>query len=528
MSSELINAIAGLWKLALVLALIIIVLVFRSPLQKILLEFKIFKIKRGETEVTVEGRAPGGEPKIASEGIIEGAQAAEKAEELQEPTAAEPEEPFLKMHQAFIDRNAKDAEEFFGRMQESEKDATKKLSNEIYYQFMRYRYLGEAPALLRLDELSKISSVKEDALFWTAQCYEASRDYEKAIDIYRSLLTLDLNDDARSRHIVKLSKCLTTIGRKAEALKELSDGLSRVSDSAAKARFYGGIADVHEIDGNGMLRAIALQKVIQLSPEKVTALFPAAYALSSVEISPLAAMNYSTLVRFDKKNSSALNNLGIECERLGLPIACVSNFKKASELKETLAMANLAFRYIGQGFEDEANDIITQATSEKNPHKNVGTAFASILESKEKEEKEWESITSLGVKQQQFLWEYAEAIFEPNKLGVSFVGQWIAPNGKVFTLSQKDQALKGIWESGNDGEKFDGTVQNRAAQIKFSKKGTGLGLLIGTGWGSSEDGLIFLTQDGKEIQVQLGSKKDFRFLSLKRNTSPERQEAGKP
>jgi tetratricopeptide (TPR) repeat protein len=493
-----------------------------------LLDFKIFKIKRGDTEVTVEGRPPGGEPKIAPEGIIEGAQAPEKAEEPQEPTGSEPEEPFLKMHRAFVDRNTKDAEEYFRRMQESETDTTKKLSNECYYEFMRYRYLGNASALLRLEELTKISGVKEDALFWTAQCHEASCNYEKAIEIYRSLLALDLNDNERSKHIVSLSKCLTTVGRKDESLKELSGGFSRVSDSAAKARLYGGIADVHEVDGNGILKAIALQKVLQLSPERVNALFPAAYALSHEEISPLAAMNYDTLVRFDKKNSSALNNLGVEYDRLGLPIASVSYFKKASERKETLAMANLAFRYIGQGFEDEANDIIIQAKSEKNPHKNVGTAMASITESKEKEEKEWESIKSIGVKQQQFLWEYAEAIFEPGKLRVSFDGQWIAPNGKVFLLSQKDQTLQGIWESENDGEKFDGNVQNRAAQIKFSKKGAGLGLLIAQNWGSPEDGLIFLTQDGKEIQVQLGSKKDFRFLRLKRNTIPERQEAGKP
>jgi len=63
MSPELIDAIAGLWKLALVLTLLVIIVVFRSPLQKMLLDFKIFKIKRGDTEVTVEGRPPGGHPK---------------------------------------------------------------------------------------------------------------------------------------------------------------------------------------------------------------------------------------------------------------------------------------------------------------------------------------------------------------------------------------------------------------------------------------------------------------------------------
>ena len=89
---------------------------------------------------------------------------------------------------------------------------------------------------------------------------------------------------------MSLANCLIQIGKPPDALQDLTDNLMCIATPGAKAMIYKGIADVHEAMGNKMLRAIALQKVLQFSPEETDALFSAAHALNEVEIPTLSSI----------------------------------------------------------------------------------------------------------------------------------------------------------------------------------------------------------------------------------------------
>lgn len=369
---DLINAVAGLWKLVLAVAIIFAIIVFRKSLHKTLSGLKNFKYKRGETEVTVEGGGPPAKLECVSESMIEATLAPEKQDQIEDTKATEPKGPFSEMYEAFLDKRIEDAEDAFKRLQESkEEEKNQKLWNEAFYLNLRYQYANDATSLSKLEKLAENNEIRETALYWLAACHELSRNYPKAIETYRRALSSELPDIKRAQHTVALAKSLIKTGSILEALKELSGSLLSVIEPEAKAQLYQGIAEAYEADGNTTLRAIALQKVLHFTPENTTALFSAAYAQSNVELSPLSAVNYNTLLRFDRRHSSALNNLGVECDKLGLPMKCVSYYKNAVvEAKETLAMANLAYRYFYQGFEKEAQDLLDLAMSEKSPRRN--------------------------------------------------------------------------------------------------------------------------------------------------------------
>lgn len=521
---ETINAVAGLWKLVLTIAVSVITIIYRKALQKALSGLKNFRFKRGQTEVTVDSSTPSEQPQAAIEGMAEGSQPTEKREQPAEPTPAEPRIFLLEMYEAFWDGRINDAAEAFKSVQQDEGDPDSKIKNEAMYLHLRYQYANDRTAISKLEKLAENENLKGSILYWVAACHEFSLNYPKAIETYRRALSARLDDKDRVELVVALGKSLLKAGKPADALRDLSDGLLRVNSPEGKASLYHGIADVFEADGKTSLQAIALQKVLQFTPEDTGALFSAALTQISAEIPTLSAINYNTLLKFDPKDGPALNNLGVACDRLGLSLKSIAYYKKSAEVNETLAMANLAYRYMNQGFEQETNDLLTKAMHEKVPHKNVGTALASLAELKEKEEKEWNSFTAVAVKQKQFFWDYAEALFEPPKREASFAGQWLAPEGNGFLVIQDDQKLVGSWETEKEGEKFQGTIRHWSAEITFEKKSQRMNLFPPS-WGDRQDGYVFLNRDGNTMQIQIVNKKDVRFLSLTREEKSDTQDS---
>lgn len=521
---EIINAVAGLWKLVLAVAIIVAILVFRKSLHKTLSGLKNIKYKKGETEVTLEGGMHSEKPEIVSEGVVDATQAPEKQICSEESPATENKSIFSEMYTAFSEKRIADAEDAFERLQQSKDEESAKLINESIYLYFRYKYANDASAISKLETLAENDDSKETVFYWIAACHELSRNYPKAVNAYKQSLAAEITDEKRALNTVALAKCLIKTENTLDALKELSEALSRVTSTSAKAQLYQGIADVYEANENYSLRAIALQKVLEFTPESTSTLFSAAYAQSNADFSSLSAVNYNTLLRFSPEHTSALNNLGVECERLGLPMKCVAYYKQAVDLKETLAMSNLANKYIHLGFEKEAQDLLDLAMNEKNPHKNVGHSLASLADSKEKEDKEWEAITSVALKQQQFYWEYAAAYFENPKCQARFVGTWEATDGHIFNVTQENENIDGKWESDRDGENFYGKLYNRALQIKYRKKTQNPFVSI-TNWDAGEDGFAYLNCSGEKLHILVGSKKSYRYINLIRVEGTEIKDA---
>ena len=513
-SNETIQAIASLWKLVAAIAFLLAVIFLRKPLQQAVMKIRNFRFKKGETELSME---------TGSEEVEkETSPAKEKKQEPPESIPTEdmsPPEPsdfFFEMWRAFDEKKFEDAEQAFERLQKAESDSILRGRNQALYYWLMYKNGRDTNAIQKLEDLAKQEEGGAHALFWVAICHEHSRSYAKAIDAYSRALTGDISTADRLQYTAGLAKCHVAMGNTEKGLQVLTTTLTQVTGPEESAKLYRTIADIYEKTGNSTLRAIALQKILESVPEDTAALFSASYAQSQAKLSCLCVVNYSTLLGFNPAHDSGLNNLGVECGALDLPIKSTSYYKRASECGNTLAMSNLADRYMYQGFELEAQELLDKARKEDKPHRNVGRAMSALADKKVEENQAWDNIITEGMKQKEFFWAYADAYFLPSDQEQPFVGQWASPTGKVFVISQENDILTARWETEHEGEKYEGTVHNLAVEIEYQRKeGSGLSLRA-SGWSATKEGFAYLSRDGSRIHIHTCEKRTTFFLELKR------------
>ena len=519
-SNETIQAIASLWKLVAAIAFLLVVIFLKEPLQQAVMKIRNFRFKKGESELSMET----GPEEVERET----SPAKEKKQEppelipTEEPTLTEdmpppkPSDLLFEMWESFDGGKFEDAEQAFERLQKAESDSVSRGRNQALYYWLMYKNGRDTNAIQKLEDLAKQEEGGAQTLYWVAICHEHSRSYTKAIDAYRRALTGNISTADRLRYTVGLAKCYVAMGNIEKGLKVLTTALTQVTGPEESAELYRTIAGIYEKRGNSTLRAITLQKLLESVPEDTVALFSASYAQSEANLSCLCVVNYSTLLGFNPAHNSGLNNLGVECDALGLPIKSISYYKRASEYGETLAMSNLAYHYMRQGFELEAQELLDKARKEDAPHRNVGQAMSALADKKAEENKAWDKIITEGMKQKEFFWAYADAYFLPSDQEQPFVGRWSSPTGKVFIISQENDVLTAQWETEHEGEKFEGTVHNLAVEIKYQRK-KGLGLSLSTsGWSAAKEGFAYLSQDGSRIHIHTSEKQTTFFLELNR------------
>src|SRR5262249_26230804 len=80
-------------------------------------------------------------------------------------------------------------------------------------------------------------------------------------------------------------------------------------------------------------------------------------------------------------------NLGVAFERTGLLGKAVSAYRESERLGETLAMSNLAQKFMSAGFLSEAEEECEKALKIENFHQNVASTLAELRIAPEEEDK---------------------------------------------------------------------------------------------------------------------------------------------
>lgn len=246
--------------------------------------------------------------------------------------------------------------------------------------------------------------------------------------------------------------------------------LGKVTTPTTVSKLYEELATLYEHDQEPELRAIALEKAIEGRPNDTNLQFGAAYSYSMKKLEALALLYYKTLLHFQPDHATALNNIGVQYRNLEMPIRSVKHYKMSAQLNETLAMANLAYIFMGTGLGEEASDILRRAMQQEHMHQHIGSAVASLSEREEGESKTEERYLNSAREQQRFFLAFAEAYFIANPNGPNFNGSWQLPNGIEVMITQAEAQIEA--HGARDGEeyKFTGRPSNRGARIKIERK----------------------------------------------------------
>ena len=87
------------------------------------------------------------------------------------------------------------------------------------------------------------------------------------------------------------------------------------------------------------------------------------------------------------RDSNAWNNIGVSFSHFEMPAKSTSAFRRAEELGETLAMSNLGFALLHDGFIEEASELANKAIQLGNYHANITDLLKRLKEIPEDEDK---------------------------------------------------------------------------------------------------------------------------------------------
>ena len=417
--------------------------------------------------------------------------------------------PFIRMIRAFAKSDFTEARDAYEEMIKGAKSEDDKRRFEADYLYYCYTKASDSKALGKLHKLSSHKSTRKTVIFRLAGCYLATKDYSKAREVYEKAREVEEDEVYSSDLTSKIARCWSEEGDPDAGLEEVVARFQVVEKEESKKTLYEAMAFLYEAKDCEKMRAIMLEKLLEFEPNNTRARFDAAYSQSNANLTAISIYNYETLLGLDPKYEYALNNLGIQYGFEGLKLKSVEYLKKSSEIGNTLAMANIAYRLIEAGFYDESAEVLSRANEFENPHLNVASAKAKLEESYKEENDKNKSLSDTGDTQRQFLREYAQAYVEqvePNP----FIGAWVLPNGGVCTVEQEDDLLNLIslefkyedleYDDKRDSRyKFEARYNNRSAEGSIHT--WQIGIIDDGTFIKGPDALATVSSDGETLSI---------------------------
>jgi tetratricopeptide (TPR) repeat protein len=371
----------------------------------------------------------------------------------------------IAMTMAFMDGKAEEGEDLFKKLIEAETEQPKRDEHSVWHAYLQYTYGKRAKGLEELQRLAAEPKTKSEATFYLGGLYQQLNEFGKAIESYR-LAAESAPTDLKPARLVKLASAHAASGEVDVALSILTGGLDRFHDAKHRATLYQGIAGVFEARKDQETRAIALELALECDPHDTDLRFQTAYAYSNSGLRDLALFHYTAELAAKPNESWGLNNLGVECQHFGMPLAAVRYYRSALKQKNTLGGANLAYLLMNAGFEEEARKLLDEVKNEKDVHPNVASAIAALAQKEQAEEETRKKILDRAVEEQRFIKQFGRLRLTGSP--DHFAGKWTSADGQTFELVRKETKLTGIWMVEKTKRELTGTLTNGTAKIELS------------------------------------------------------------
>jgi hypothetical protein len=467
---KIIEVIGSQWPFLLVMFFIIVVIARRKPIGIFISELTQFKIKKGDTEFEFN--------KVKEE-INEQAKGIESLnEDAYKPNNKdinidEQDDLFKKHFSALRDKNFKEAKELFEKILDKETDEQLRKKRKVGNFHWRHMH-GDSSAFDELEEyitnIVNDDELKSYAFYNLNFFYEDSSSPDKAIELLKDAISLSSNEN----HITNCVSRISFIENKNEnylkAEEILFEYLLKITDRKALSNLYTAIARHYNKTGNKLLESIAYQKSLEGMPNSTDLLFSAAYNYSEVsdKFHDMGLFLYKKLLGVNPTHQNGLNNIGVSCTHLGLPIKSISYYKKSFENNNTLAASNLANTLIKSGFKEEAETYVNKAQELEDIHDNVYSSASHIKSQVKSELDSEEKIVKKAEKKYRFFKKYGEAAFTNVIVKLSTSNSWKINDIEANVKIDKNK-IQISWESGEEKHDINGIINKNSLDLSYSK-----------------------------------------------------------
>ncbi|MCU7936749.1 MAG: hypothetical protein KZQ99_18065 [Candidatus Thiodiazotropha sp. (ex Dulcina madagascariensis)] len=485
-----------------------------------------FFYKKGDSQVGLEAASPLGTEKETPplEEAIEKPDSDDEVANIQDK--AKEQNWFSEMHTAFSDGRLEDADAAFKKYALDEKDELKLEENRAFYLYFKFEKGKDNFAIEELEKLASTASTEESkfsALTWLSFCLSDSMQNKKAIDVWRSAKSETKSSSLLTRATVNLAYALNRDNQDVEARKELLYRLKETEEDEQLSSIYEALSKIESSLGNKKISIYCKDKSLEYDPNNRDELFNSAYAAGNEDVDEISISNYITLINIDDDNSTALNNLGVRAQEAELKIIAIDNYKKSSNYKNTLAMANQGYLLLGAGFVDEAEEIAQKAIKADDTHQNIYSLLTAIHKQKEEQQNKWKELSDDALSRQNSARAYVEQYY----LGKSesLEGDWVLKGKHQIHVELDGDSLKAEWIEEERGlsvstyaMELKGEVMGSTFSGTYNRKGTdGVQTgFLGVSGNVSISCIGFVSQDEKTLDIVASKLKEDLSLCLSR------------
>lgn len=308
--------------------------------------------------------------------------------------------------------------------------------------------LSEAGDLAALKQLVRENPESPGTLECLALGYQQYDDYLLAGEAFLAAERLEREPEGKRRLMGNAVVCLTKAGQDERAgsiLRELR--IAAASSVDAERQLLNVLRQVGEWKKNDADLLPVLERYVELVPDDLDARFNLAFKHSEMENNDLALMHYIK-VPFQMRPGILWNNLGVAYDQFVMPGKALSAFQHAEQKSDTLAMSNIARKFLSVGFIKQAKEMCEKALGIENYHNNVAHVLAELRDVENQEEKKLSDVRDKAAPKAKFYLEMGRAIAQPEPVGLSNI--WQGPNGMLeFTQVNGEVRIAGIYEVSN-------------------------------------------------------------------------------
>lgn len=260
---------------------------------------------------------------------------------------------------------------------------------EAFIEWARIKF-GKGGQLRRLRKLAEENPESDRILFYLGRAYAEFDQHEFAADAYLAAMHKAKSQETKAQRAANAidqfhkAKKAGKVDETLAALRALVAGTPSLEATLTKA--IQGI-----VEDDDPFTIALLERQMELNPDDYDARFQLAFKQSEAGNEAIALHHYYK-IPLGERNAITWNNIGAAADQLGLPTKAVAAFNRASEMDETLAVANLGFKLLNIGFLELAREQCSKALKNPKPHPNVGNLVTSLASVEDNEKEHQKSV----------------------------------------------------------------------------------------------------------------------------------------
>jgi hypothetical protein len=381
--------------------------------------------------------------------------------------------------------------------------------------------LGRGGKLAKLEELAKKYRENSDVQMYLGMGYEHYQEHGKAAQCF--ITAAEKAEDKRTE-LARFGDSAYALVRASqkdqgqEVITKMKALLPQVEDG--EVVLLKALRRIAESENEKDLSFGLTERLLQLNPDDSESRFSLAHSYAQTEQNELSLFHYLR-IPYEHRSPGAWNNLGVQFDQCNLSSKSVEAYRRAEGLGETLAMSNLAYKFINAGFLPEAGEICDRAIKTGQYHKNVGLAISKIKAVPDEEQRNEKQILDKARPLSDFYREYGRAVVREDVFEQE--GRWRGPDCELtitihgstfeavgnYDVSESglrlSQALAGVpapppkitrYSVKYTGKMFGHAVNSNVLRQEVVKSSTLLGEMMNT-----KKALMIISESLREIRV---------------------------